>query len=84
VRTPDAASARRALKTLHLVPDARSAAGTVTAPLVEGVLPETVTAALVTAGVRVRGIAVSGGAADSNWLEERFVALTGEGFDVAE
>jgi ABC-2 type transport system ATP-binding protein len=83
VRTPDAASARRALKILHLVPDARSAAGTVTAPLVEGVLPETVTAALVAAGVRVRGISVSG-AAEGNWLEERFDALTGEVFDVAE
>jgi ABC-2 type transport system ATP-binding protein len=42
-----------------------------------------VTAALVAAGVRVRGISVSG-AAEGNWLEDRFVALTGEGFDVAE
>ncbi len=36
------------------------------------------TAALVGAGVRVRGIAVEGES-----LEDRFVALTGEGFDVA-
>jgi ABC-2 type transport system ATP-binding protein len=38
---------------------------------------ETVTAALVNDGVRVRGIAVTGAS-----LEERFVELTGEGFDV--
>jgi ABC-2 type transport system ATP-binding protein len=79
IRTPDAAAARRELKKLHLVPDARSAAGTVSAALVDGMLPETVTAALVAAGVRVRGIAVVG-----ETLEDRFVALTGEGFDVAE
>lgn len=40
--------------------------------------PEDVAAALVGAGVRLRGFAV---AAES--LEDRFVALTGEGFDVA-
>ncbi|MEO6117054.1 MAG: ATP-binding cassette domain-containing protein [Pseudolysinimonas sp.] len=80
VQTPDAAAARRELKKLHLVVDAGSSAapGTVSAALVDGVLPETVTAALVDAGVRVRGIAVAG-----ETLEERFVALTGEGFDVA-
>ena len=78
VRTPDAAAARRALAKLHLVVDAGSGPDTVSAALVDGVLPETVTAALVTAGVRVRGIAVAG-----ETLEERFVALTGEGFDVA-
>jgi ABC-type multidrug transport system ATPase subunit len=48
------------------------------ADLPDEVPPETVTAALVEAGVRVRGIAVGGGS-----LEDRFVALTGEGFDVA-
>ncbi len=78
VRTPDAAAARRALVELHLVVDAGSEPGTVSAVLVDGVLPETVTASLVAAGVRVRGIAVAG-----ETLEERFVALTGEGFDVA-
>ncbi len=46
-----------------------------TAPIV----PEDVSRALVEAGVRVRGFAVVGAT-----LEERFVALTGEGFDVAE
>ena len=40
--------------------------------------PRAVLAALVAAGVRVRGIAV-----ERETLEERFVALTGEGFDVA-
>ena len=78
VQTPDTAAARRVLKKLHLVVDAGSELGMVSAALVDGVLPETVTAALVTAGVRVRGIIVAG-----ETLEERFVALTGEGFDVA-
>ncbi|MFF2346407.1 ABC transporter ATP-binding protein [Pseudarthrobacter sp. NPDC058119] len=43
------------------------------------VLPEDVVAALVQAGVRVRGFAV-----ERESLEDRFVALTGEGFDVAQ
>jgi ABC-2 type transport system ATP-binding protein len=41
--------------------------------------PEDIVAALVAAGVRVRGFAV-----ERESLEERFVALTGEGFDVAQ
>ena len=50
------------------------------APLPEGAAaPETIVAALVAAGVRVRGFAVVGAS-----LEERFVALTGEGFDVVQ
>jgi ABC-2 type transport system ATP-binding protein len=40
--------------------------------------PERVTVALVKAGVAVRGLAVSRPA-----LEDLFVELTGEGFDVA-
>lgn len=43
------------------------------------VAPEAVVAALVAAGVRVRGFA-----AEQVSLEERFVALTGEGFDVVQ
>jgi ABC-2 type transport system ATP-binding protein len=43
------------------------------------VLPEDVVAHLVQAGVRVRGFAV-----ERESLEDRFVALTGEGFDVAQ
>ena len=66
------------------VPDAVIALGhldpQVTAELsVAGLRPETITDALVAGGVRVRGFAVVGSS-----LEERFVALTGEGFDVAE
>ena len=44
----------------------------------EGHAPEEVVAALVAAGVRVRAFVPQ---VDS--LEDRFVALTGEGFDVA-
>jgi ABC-2 type transport system ATP-binding protein len=44
-----------------------------------GVQPEVVVAALVAAGVRVRGFAT-----EQASLEERFVALTGEGFDVVQ
>jgi len=39
--------------------------------------PEAIVSALVAAGVRVRGFEVLGES-----LEERFVELTGEGFDV--
>jgi ABC-2 type transport system ATP-binding protein len=41
--------------------------------------PENIVAHLVQAGVRVRGFAV-----ERESLEDRFVALTGEGFDVAQ
>ncbi len=41
--------------------------------------PEDIVAELVAAGVRVRGFAV-----ERESLEERFVALTGEGFDIAQ
>lgn len=43
------------------------------------VAPEAVVSALVAAGVRVRGFAT-----EQVSLEERFVALTGEGFDVVQ
>lgn len=49
------------------------------APSGGDVEPEAVVAALVAAGVRVRGFAVEQGS-----LEDRFVALTGEGFDIAQ
>ena len=51
------------------------------APAVEraAVQPEAVVAALVAAGVRVRGFAT-----EQASLEDRFVALTGEGFDVVQ
>jgi ABC-2 type transport system ATP-binding protein len=41
--------------------------------------PEAVVAALVAAGVRVRGFST-----EQASLEDRFVALTGEGFDVVQ
>ena len=41
--------------------------------------PEDIVAELVKAGVRVRGFAV-----ERESLEDRFVELTGEGFDVAQ
>jgi ABC-2 type transport system ATP-binding protein len=44
-----------------------------------GVAPEAIVAALVADGARVRGFTVERGS-----LEDRFVALTGEGFDVAQ
>jgi len=43
------------------------------------VQPAAVVAALVAAGVRVRGFAT-----EQASLEDRFVALTGEGFDVVQ
>jgi ABC-2 type transport system ATP-binding protein len=45
----------------------------------ESIEPESIVAALVADGVRVRGFTVERGS-----LEDRFVALTGEGFDVAQ
>ncbi|GHE41413.1 ABC transporter ATP-binding protein [Streptomyces griseoaurantiacus] len=78
VTTPDVADAARILKEQG-VDDVLPAEdrGTVTAAPPKGELAE-LNAALVTAGVRVRGFAVERAS-----LEEAFVALTGEGFDVA-
>jgi ABC-2 type transport system ATP-binding protein len=79
VRTPDAGAAVGVLSGLRL------AGADVNGEDVRAVLPngnggpapEDVVAALVAAGVRVRGFAV-----EQESLEERFVALTGEGFEV--
>ncbi len=86
VVTPDPADARRVLAESGMDPDDATAEYTdstrdavVTAELPERLAPESVNAALVEAGVRVRGFSALG-----ETLEERFVALTGEGFDVAE
>lgn len=95
VRTPDVAAAAGELARLGLHPEP---AGDVVLATFEGAhdgaqaggaagdatggarpAPETIVAALVSAGVRVRGFAV-----EEPTLEERFVALTGEGFDVAQ
>ena len=83
VRTPDTARAATVLAQLGLdvVPtSAASDLDIVTATAVEGAVgaePEAIVAALVGAGVRVRGFAVERAS-----LEQRFVELTGEGFDV--
>ncbi|MFJ6001748.1 ABC transporter ATP-binding protein [Arthrobacter sp. NPDC092385] len=79
VTTPDSADAHRVLTGLGLRPELHGRDDVVTAELsVPGLQPETVNAALVRADVRVRGFVASGAS-----LEDRFVALTGEGFDVA-
>jgi ABC-2 type transport system ATP-binding protein len=85
VLSPDPADARRELARLGLIADGGAGpdgdrASTVVAPLPDGAPPpEAIVAALVAAGVRVRGFAV-----EQPSLEDRFVALTGEGFDVAQ
>jgi ABC-2 type transport system ATP-binding protein len=80
VETPDADAARGVLAAAGLAPDGAGAdaSGTVSAPLASDAEVSDLTAALVAAGVRVRGIRTAG-----ETLEDRFVALTGEGFDVA-
>ncbi len=90
VRTPDVDVAARVLRDLGLDPVAP--AGVVAGPVPDGedalltapqsdpgVPAEAISAALVTAGVRLRGFGVDGAT-----LEDRFVALTGEGFEVAQ
>ncbi|WP_258374325.1 ABC transporter ATP-binding protein [Curtobacterium sp. MCBD17_032] len=78
VRTPDIGQAGVVLTRLGLVPRRDGGSDVLVADLTAAVEPETITAELVRAEVRVRGIAVGGGT-----LEDLFVALTGEGFDVA-
>ena len=90
VRTPDVDVAARVLRGLGLDPAAPASVGAgpvpdgedalLTAPQSDpGVPAEAISAALVTAGVRLRGFGVDGAT-----LEDRFVALTGEGFEVAQ
>ena len=80
VRTPDVESARTVLAGLGAASETRDAASdldVVTGVLPDHVAPEAIVAALVRAGVRVRGFELVGES-----LEQRFVELTGEGFDV--
>jgi ABC-2 type transport system ATP-binding protein len=94
--TPDAGAASGVLIRFGMTPvvghpDGAGAVITATLPDGAGVLaangarstdtfaPESIVAALVADGVRVRGFTVERGS-----LEDRFVALTGEGFDVAQ
>ncbi|HEY8914515.1 ABC transporter ATP-binding protein [Lacisediminihabitans sp.] len=86
VLTPDPDAAARVLERLGLSPatvdepDAAAAAATVTAPLTDELAdPDSIVAALVADGVRVRGFSIERAS-----LEDRFVALTGEGFDIAQ
>jgi ABC-2 type transport system ATP-binding protein len=76
VETPDTERARMVLLDLNISPDV------VTTQSVEGICgdrpAEDISAALVHAGVALRGFAVN-----RPTLEDLFVALTGEGFDVA-
>jgi ABC-2 type transport system ATP-binding protein len=83
--TPDAGQARSVLAGLGLAaeaggsqPDGEVLLASLSAAA-DGRLPEDVVGQLVAGGVRVRGFAV-----ERESLEDRFVALTGEGFDVAQ
>jgi len=90
VRTPDGDAASRVLAAIGLVPqppddpepvtDNGGDDAVVSAPLIDrSTDPAAIVAALVAGGVRVRGFVVEGAT-----LEDRFVALTGEGFDIAQ
>jgi ABC-2 type transport system ATP-binding protein len=82
LRTPDRDTAVGVLTRLGMAVDPGSAGGSehpVLAAALSEVAPDRVVAALVAEGVRVEGFAV-----ERQSLEERFVALTGEGFDVAQ
>ena len=76
IETDDVTTAVGVLHSLAL--DATAEGTRVVAPLA-GARPEDVCRALVEAGVGVRGLAV-----ERPSLEDTFVALTGEGFDVAQ
>jgi len=84
--TPDVDSAVRVLAVLGLTPeplssrDAARGGASITAACPADQPPaEAIVAALVAAGVRIRGFVL-----EEPSLEERFVALTGEGFDVVQ
>ncbi|BCW36254.1 ABC transporter ATP-binding protein [Arthrobacter sp. StoSoilA2] len=77
IRTPDVERAAAVLARLGLVPGEAPGRGVIQGNGLDGVEPEEIVAALVADGVRVRGFSVENAS-----LEERFVSLTGEGFDV--
>ena len=79
--TPDAAEAASMLGSLGLQATTtahESGLAVLVAALERGTDADDVLPALVRAGIRVRGFSI-----DEPSLEDRFVALTGEGFDVA-
>ncbi|MEF2977404.1 ABC transporter ATP-binding protein [Subtercola sp. YIM 133946] len=83
VTTPDDLRAEEVLRRLGLEPEhpepLHDGEAAITAPLAESLAPDAIVAALVAGGVRVRGFAV-----ERATLEDLFVALTGEGFDVVQ
>lgn len=82
VVTPDVPETHAVLRRLGTTPDddgALTGAHSVTALLPAGLPPDRVVRALVEADVRVNGFTV-----DQAGLEDLFVALTGEGFDVVQ
>lgn len=77
LRTPDIDKAITTLNSLDI--EARHEAGIIKANIIHNfIAPETIVDALVKAGVKIQGFTL-----DAPKLEERFVSLTGEGFDVA-
>ena len=76
--TPDGAQAVRVLRGLGIVDATVEATDAFVTGGLHGRAPEDVVAALVADGVRVRSFVVQ-----AQSLEDRFVAITGEGFDVA-
>ncbi|CAN2172019.1 CcmA ABC-type multidrug transport system, ATPase component [Candidatus Nanopelagicaceae bacterium] len=77
LRTPDIEKAIATLNSLDI--EARNEGGAIKANLTNNfIAPETIVDALVKAGVKIQGFTL-----EAPKLEERFVSLTGEGFDVA-
>jgi ABC-2 type transport system ATP-binding protein len=77
LRTVDTDKAISTLNSLDI--EARNEAGVIKANVVHDfIAPESIVNALVKAGVKVQGFSL-----EAPKLEERFVSLTGEGFDVA-
>ena len=77
LRTPDIDKAIATLNSLDI--EARAEGGVIKANIIHNfIAPENIVDALVKAGVKIQGFTL-----DAPKLEERFVSLTGEGFDVA-
>jgi ABC-2 type transport system ATP-binding protein len=77
LKTPDSDKAIATLNSLDI--EARYEGGIVKASVIHDfIAPEVIVEALVRAGVKVQGFTL-----EAPKLEERFVSLTGEGFDVA-
>ncbi|MGI8760879.1 MAG: ATP-binding cassette domain-containing protein [Jatrophihabitantaceae bacterium] len=77
IHTPDTRLARASIERLGLVPEASAVESPVVTARLTGVAIEDVAKALVVAGVRLQGLTV-----ERPDLEDLFVSITGEGFDV--